>query len=415
MKRFLTVLQFELMNYVKNKSYLITSLIVAVIAGFVMFLPSMFDMSGMLNTSTSSEATEDVGATSRDKEMVLYDKTGVFGDTSLLEKAFPEVNWKLAASEDEVKSQVEDESVKAGFVLKSLDEYDYYVYNKSMSDSNKATFNQVLTTMNQINYCQINGLDYGSIMKEFSKEIVSNEQILGKDMTSNYFYCYGLVIIIFMVIIFYGVMIATSVTQEKSNRSIEVLVTSTNPNCLFFGKVIAGAIASLIQVGIILGATVGCYKMNQAAWGHKLDMIFDIPGSVLITFAFFGLGGFLFYAFIYGAVGALVSKTEDINKSAGGIQMIIMVVYFAVLTQLYNIDGIIMKVASFLPISSYSAMFTRVAMGNVAVWEIIVSFVILVISIGVVGIIGSKIYRMGTLRYGNPIKLRNALKGIRQN
>lgn len=144
-------------------------------------------------------------------------------------------------------------------------------------------------------------------------------------------------------------------------------------------------------------------------------MVFDIPAEVLLTFAFFGIGGFLFYAFLYGAVGALVSKTEDINKSAGSLQMIIMIVYFAVLTQLYNVDGIIMKVASFLPISSYSAMFTRIAMGKVAAWEVVVSFILLVISTAAVGLIGSKIYRMGTLRYGNPIKFRNALKAIKHN
>lgn len=54
-------------------------------------------------------------------------------------------------------------------------------------------------------------------------------------------------------------------------------------------------------------------------------------------------------------------------------------------------------------------------MGSVNTWEIVVSFIILVASIVVVGIIGAKIYRMGTLRYGNPIKLSNAFKSIKEN
>ena len=118
--------------------------------------------------------------------------------------------------------------------------------------------------------------------------------------------------------------------------------------------------------------------------------------------------------FIYGAFGALVSKTEDINKSAGSIQMIIMIVYFITLIQLNNIDGIPMKVLSYLPVSSYSAMFARVAMGSVSVVEIVISFLILAASIIGVGILGSYIYRMGTLRYGNPIKITTALKSIRK-
>ena len=146
-----------------------------------------------------------------------------------------------------------------------------------------------------------------------------------------------------------------------------------------------------------------------------LNMVLDIPANVLVVFALFGIGGFLFYTFIYGAMGALVSKTEDINKSAGGVQMVIMIVYFITLASLTNVDGIMIKVTSFLPVSSYSAMFARVAMGSVNTWEIVVSFIILVASIVVVGIIGAKIYRMGTLRYGNPIKLSNAFKSIKEN
>ena len=59
-------------------------------------------------------------------------------------------------------------------------------------------------------------------------------------------------------------------------------------------------------------------------------------------------------------------------------------------------------------------MFARVAMGNVAVWEVIVSAVILYATVILVGIIGGKIFRSSTLRYGNPIKLSNALKGIKK-
>ena len=113
---------------------------------------------------------------------------------------------------------------------------------------------------------------------------------------------------------------------------------------LFFGKVLAGTIASLCQAGILMLAIVGAYKFNQSAWGGMLDMLLDIPANVLVTYALFGLGGVLFYTFIYGAFGALVSKTEDINKSAGSIQMVIMIVYFITLFQLMNIDGIAMKV-----------------------------------------------------------------------
>lgn len=403
---------------------MISTLLLGILLSVILFLPSFIDMSGILGTGSKTESgqTSDKQETSGDKqdnkpsqEMIIYDENGVLTDMSVVNAIFPDVNFTMASSVDEVRSMVENETAKAGFVVKSPTEFDYYVFNQGMSSTIPNMFESVLTTINRINYCTANGLDYTELEDVYNAPVTVNEQILGKDTRSNYWYCYALVILVFMMIIFYGVMIATSVTTEKSNRSIEVLVTSTNPTSLLFGKVIAGAVASLFQAFVVLGLVLVSYQINRDAWGGMLDMVLNIPSDVLITFGFFGLGGFLFYAFLYGAMGALVSKTEDINKSAGSVQMIIMIVYFIVLFQLSNPDGILMKVCSFLPVSSYSAMFARVAMGTVAPWEVIVSFVILVISIIGVGILGAKIYRMGTLRYGNPIKLTNALKGLKKN
>ena len=216
-----------------------------------------------------------------------------------------------------------------------------------------------------------------------------------------------------MVIIMYGMMIATSVANEKSNRTVEVLVTSTSSSSLLFGKVLAGATAVIFQMGLIFASILGGYKMNADSLDGMLDMFFDIPVEVLVTFAVFGLGGFLIYAFMYGALGALVSKVEDLNKSAGTAQMLVMVIYFLVLFQMQEPDGIIIKVLSYLPVSSYSAMFIRIAMGTVSTWEIIVSAVILYASVVGMGFAAAKIFRNSTLRYGNPIKLVNAIKGLR--
>ena len=191
-------------------------------------------------------------------------------------------------------------------------------------------------------------------------------------------------------------------------------MTSTSSNSLLFGKVIAGAIGGVFQMGVVLGAVLLSYQINRAQWGGQLDMFLHIPGEVLLAFAFFGLGGYLFYAFLYGAMGALVSKTEDISKSVSGLMIVIMAVYFFSLMQLNNVDGEIIKVLSFLPVSSYSTMFARIAMGTVSAWEIVVSFLILAGSIVGAGVLGAKIYRMGTLRYGNPIKITTILKDMKK-
>ena len=414
MKKFGVIFQYELMNYIKNKSYVITTVIIALVAGIIMFVPNFIDIGSVTGENKNDVSDENSGADS-DSTILVYDKSGMVTDISFIQNFYHDDAIKKASGENELVDKVKAVEVSAGFVVNSLTDYDYYVYNQSMTDDNQVVFTQVMTVLNQMVYCQKNGIDYASLTQAFNPQIDCHENILGKDMGSNYWYCYGLVMIIFMIIIMYGSMVATSVTQEKSNRTMEVLVTSVDTNLLFFAKVLAGAVAALIQSAVMLGTVLISYKINQDKWGGMLNMVLDIPANVLVVFALFGIGGFLFYTFIYGAMGALVSKTEDINKSAGGVQMVIMIVYFITLASLTDVDGIMIKVTSFLPVSSYSAMFARVAMGSVNTWEIVVSFIILVASIVVVGIIGAKIYRMGTLRYGNPIKLSNAFKSIKEN
>ena len=418
MKRFLTVYEFELKSYMKNKSFVITTIVLAVLLFGAMFLPRVFDMSDMLGIESTK--TEDGKQDTEDKnkedatKLGLVDKEGLFADLSTLEQAFGDnVNIVKLDSVKKLEKAVKKEEITAGFDVKDDLHYEYYVLNREMFDENQAVFEEVLSMVHQQRFCAEQGIDYASFMAEYNAPVDCTEQILGKDAEDNYWYCYALVIVIFMMIILYGVMVATSVTVEKSNRSIEVLVTSVDAKYLLFGKVFAGATAAILQLGLILAAVLGGYAINHTFWGDALDMVLDIPGEVLAAFAVFGIGGFLFYAFLYGAMGALVSKTEDINKTAGTLQMVIMIVYFAGLFQLQNPDGIVMKVCSFLPFSSYSAMFVRIGMGTVAMWEIVVSAIILFASIFGVGWLAAKIYRMGTLRYGNPIKLSTALKNIK--
>ena len=386
MRKFWIVLKYELRDYLNSKGFVAMTLLLAIAGAVLLFLPRFVDMSGFTGVQI-------VGNGSQPEDMEEEQKT-VFGE---------ELELSVKAGYD------------AGFVVTGPTEYEYYVFNKSMSDSNTVLFNGLLQQLYRIDYCARNGLDVNEITEMYNVPITVNEQILNKDTGSNYWYCYVLVIVVFMLITLYGQMIAVSVTNEKSNRAIEVLVTSTTPNSLLFGKVIAGALGSLAQVGIILGATLLSYQVNREQWGGALDMFLHVPGEVLVAFAFFGLGGYLFYAFLYGALGALVSKTEDISKSISGLMTVIMVVYFFSLIQLSNVDGPVIKVLSYLPVSSYSTMFARIAMGTVAPWEPVVSFLILAASIFGAGVLGAKIYRMGTLRYGNPIKIGTALKDLKKS
>ena len=411
MKKFGIVLEFELKEYFKNKVFMVTTLVIAFLSVVILFLPRFFDMSGILGTPSDTKQSGEQGAvdTVKGGTMALLDSDNLITE-DMLASYFPGAVWKRVATEEEITALVEKDEVTAGFAVTSLTAYDYYVMNKGFSDNNGYQFEQMLRAEYQKEYCEKNNLNFEELQTVYQTPVMVNEKILGKDTMSNYWYSYGLVILSFMVIMLYGQMIAVAVTNEKSNRSIEVLVTTTTPRSLLFGKVIAGTLASFFQVGVVMGSILISYQINRELWGGMLDMVFHIPGPVLVTFLLFGVGGFVFYAFIYGSIGALVSKTEDISKSSSGVLIMSMLVYFGVMFQLMNVDGVPMKILSYLPISSYSAMVARVALSNVSVWEVIVSFLVLVASILLMGVLGAKIYRMGTLRYGNPIKIVTAIK-----
>lgn len=412
MKNFKTIFKFELDNYFKSKSYMLLTIIIALIAATLMFIPRIVD------SVKGEDDTKDSGVESEVNEedlrnMAIYNPEGL-GDMEILAGYFGDAKFTECTSAEEVKKLVEEEKAEGGFVIKSTTEFDFYVFNKSMDNDDMEVFTEYMRMVVKMEYCEANNLNLEEYLAVEYAEINVNENILGKDGMQNYWYCYILVILVFMVIIAYGTTIASGITNEKSNRSIEILVTSTSTTALLFGKVLAGVVAAVFQFGLIGAASIGSYQLNKDYLPNMLGMFLDIPGEVLLTFAIFGIGGFLFYAFMYGALGALVSKIEDLNKTAGSAQMIIMIVYMVTLFGIMDPDSILMKICSYLPISSYSAMFARVAMGSVAMWEIVLSAVLLYASVIGMGILGGKIFRNSTLRYGNPIKLSNALKNLKK-
>ncbi len=404
------VLNFELTNYFKNKSYFVTTILFTILIVVGLCVPTIIDA---VKGDDSSEDSKQESVKPEDLDsLVIYDGAGVIKDTVYLETQYGSYNWKLVSSEEEVKDEVTSDKAVGGFVIESPTEFSYVVNNRGMYDSNKEMFSGILSHYYRFNYMEEKDIDSAAMEKVINAEIVANQVILGKDSVGNYAYTYILVMAIYFVIILYGQLIATSVTAEKSNRAIEVLVTSAKPTALIFGKVFAGVIASFLQVGVILIGGVISYHFNRDTWDGMLDSVFDIPVEVLIIFFIFMVIGFLFYSFLYAALGALVSKTEDISKSIGPVTMVFMIGFFIAIFGMTTPDSMLVKVCSYIPFTSMYCMVIRVAMGSVAMIEIIISILILCATSVASGVLGAKIYRMGTLHYGNPLKLTAVMKKI---
>mgnify|MGYP001475890118 CR=1 FL=1 len=410
MKDFFIVLKFELMHFMKNKTFIISTGIICLLLAIGLSIPTIKDT--FFSSSEDKESVEE--QEELNKTYGFINKSQALSNVEDLKASFAGGKLVEFDSEAKLERDILDGKVEAGYLIKSPTKYQYLVKNNEMMDSNSFPFEEALKRAYRIQGFKDRGINYNEVEDLVHANIKQDTKVLGKDSASNYAYTYILIFGLYFMVIFYGQLIATSVASEKSNRTMEVLITSTDSRNLIFGKVIGGALAGIIQFGLVIAVGSIAYKLNASAWDHALDFIFEIPGSVLLWFSVFGILGYLLYSFIYGALGALVSRTEDISASATPITIIFVAVFFITIMGMNNTESIVLKIASFIPFSSFMSMFVRVSMGSVSNIEVILSLLILVATTVIIGSLAAMIYCLGTLMYGNPVKLKNAIKLLRQ-
>lgn len=412
MKQFGKILKFELKNYLKNKTFVgVTVLLVAVIA-IVMFLPRVLEQ---FDGNGKNDQVSD-----KDKAVMLIagdDKENQNIIKEAFSKSFPDYEVKLADNNTEsIKKQIMDGKAECAFVMKSLTSYTYYVDNLSMYDSNKEIADELLKEIYRSNAMLKGGLSESQVNTILTKEINSTTKKLGKDQMQYFFYTYIMVFALYMVILLYGQMVATNVASEKSSRAMELLITSAKPVSMMFGKVIASCIAGFIQIVAVFGSSLLFFNINKSYWADNtmIKSIFDMPVDLFVYMLVFFILGFLIYAFLYGAVGSTVSKLEDINTAVMPVSMLFIIGFFVVIFSMSggSVDTLLVKVCSFIPFTSPMAMFTRIAMTAVPLYQIMISIVILIASVIAIGVVSAKIYRVGVLLYGNAPKPIALIKSI---
>jgi ABC-2 type transport system permease protein len=212
----------------------------------------------------------------------------------------------------------------------------------------------------------------------------------------------------------YGSFVSTSVAREKDNRTMEILITSTSPKALIIGKVFANAIGGLIQFSIIIGVGVIGYLLNQANYPQEIiQMLFaGLSWDSTIVFLLFTAVGYTLYLFIYASLGSLVSKVEDVGSATTPITMLFMVAYFMAAIAINMPQGIIVNIGSFIPFTAILVMPIRYFLTSVPVIELMISITLMALTSVFLAYVSIKIYRLGSLNYGNKISFTKALKMI---
>jgi len=134
---------------------------------------------------------------------------------------------------------------------------------------------------------------------------------------------------------------------------------------------------------------------------------------ILAAFLMFFVLGFVLYALLYAAAGSLVSRQEDVQQLALPLSLISMASYIIAVTGIGTVGSTFMIVMSFVPFSSPFVMLSRILVGRVEPWEILLSAGILAASSAVVLVLASRIYATGVLLYGQRPGIRDFLRAAR--
>lgn len=416
MKQLLTVFKFELNNYYKNKIFIVITLaLVVVIAGVLSFprVMEMFDKNDNEADMPTSSVEKSIIAI-QDNSGADINKTLQFFASSMPNFEFIPVNQDI----EFVKESISNGDYSRAIIIEGPLKYKYIVDNISMTDYTSNVINSIMQQKYKFDEMNRLGIQEADAMRILTSQPESEIIKIGKDQMDSFWFTYAIIFILYFAIMMYGQMVATNVATEKSTRAMEMLITSAKPVNLIFGKVFGSGFAGLTQMIAVLGTSFVFYNMNQSYWGDNqiITAMFDINIDVLIYSLIFFVLGYFLYSFIYGALGSLATRTEDINVSIMPVTLVFVAAFMIVMFSMSsgNIDSTLMKIVSYIPFTSPMAMLARITMGEVPTIGIIASIVILIASTIGIGYLSAKIYQMGVLLYGKTLKISELMKMKKQ-
>lgn len=210
--------------------------------------------------------------------------------------------------------------------------------------------------------------------------------------------------VLLMAIAFYGGFLVVGVVEEKSSRVVEVVLAHVRPSELFVGKIAGIGLAGLAQLGLIAVAAIIAMTFSTNPSAETAPR--TIPWIVL-----WFILGYAFYAVLYGTVGSLISRQEEAESIQFPVTAVLLVAYFFSMEAASSPGGPAALVASFVPFTAPMVMTVRIAHGGVALWEIILSIVLMAATIFAMVHLAARIYTGAVLRVGRRVKLREAWLG----
>ena len=419
MNKLLLIIQREYTTLVARKSFIVITLLIPFLFVAIGAVPVLISE---WNNSGSAEAVTVIDETGR--------LAGVIPDT----ESFRFIPLKGEAGSTDVKSFFDQagDSMSALVVIPAnvLDSAKVNIYSKSTV--NMALVSHVTESLNDmltaVKIASMGVPNLDKMVKEAQVDIDVNSVKLSDDGTESEAsttaaMVLGMVLafITYMFVLTYGAMIMNSVIEEKTNRIVEVIVSSCKPFQLMMGKIIGVALVGLTQFliwAILISVAVGGLGISLANDPMSdLAVVFNAIQSVNLVsiftcFVVYFLGGYLLYASLFAGFGSAVDQASDASQFTSPIIIVMVVALYAGIGCMENPNGSMAMWCSMIPFTSPIVMMVRLPY-DVPFWQIAVSVALLYgTAFGLVWV-SSRIYRIGILRYGKKFTFKEIMGWVK--
>ncbi|SES03968.1 ABC transporter permease [Salisediminibacterium halotolerans] len=405
MRNYIITVQHTVIRRVKSKAFIFTALIMSVL------ILGMFALSYFLGESGPADDSAENSPGSVMTVNVLDDtETG----GSLVEKltAYGNGNMNFTEQADSLSDKREEASEDGEYVLRlsgNLADLEASLYHDEQGFEGTGPEREVQGYVERAKEDLI--AEEMNLSEEqrallFDPLVVSGEPLdqsegapSDETFMQSYWMVYGLVFAIYLIVIMFGSMIATEVATEKSSRVMELIVSSVNPVTQMLGKITGIGIVGFLNLAVIAAAvSAGSLLTGE----HFLTQVVTemIDYSLLVYALMFILFGYLIYGGAAAMLGALVSRSEEVNQAIQPLIFLAMIAFFISIFGLNAPDLTMIRVLSYIPFFTPQLLFLRIGMTSVPAWEIALIMTLLVISAVLILLLAARIYKGGVLMYG---------------
>lgn len=215
------------------------------------------------------------------------------------------------------------------------------------------------------------------------------------------------VVLLYMGIVVFGQFVLLGVMEEKANRVVEVVLSRARPTEVLAGKVLGIGALGLIEITALSGAGLVTVRMIDLPGARLPSLSLAVVTTAIAWFVL----GYAFYAVVYAALGATISRQEDVQGAATLPTLMLLPGYFVGLILTADPGNLVARVFSLIPIWSPVVMPARIALGQAAWWEVLLAVVLLLASAAGLIWCGGRVYSGAILRIGRKVSLREAWRG----